>query len=114
MKYLHTFDTKEALNATMPTIKAPWVVLVKEDNSLDMHSDKDMVELFNTQIKSIEITENGTTVVTPDAGYGSMCSVNIKTNVPKGGYTYFDCFGERAMSDYYSYIGASMYNKSDH
>lgn len=66
------------------------------------------------QTKEIDIVENGEIEVKPDAGYGSMRSVNIKTNVPKDSYTYFDCFGERAISDYYSYIGASVYNKSDH
>lgn len=34
------------------------------------------------QEKSVEITENGTTVVTPDTGYGGMSKVSISTNVP--------------------------------
>lgn len=37
------------------------------------------------QAKDIEITSNGTTKVTTDAGYAALSSVNVKVNVPQSG-----------------------------
>lgn len=40
---------------------------------------------IKSQTKEIEVTANGTTEVTPDAGFSYLNSVTIKTNVPQSG-----------------------------
>lgn len=50
-----------------------------------MHNDKTASEMFNVQSKSVKITENGTTTITADAGYGSMDKVNVTVEVAGSG-----------------------------
>lgn len=40
---------------------------------------------IKSQSKEIEVTSNGTTEVTPDAGFSYLNSVKVKTNVPQSG-----------------------------
>lgn len=87
MKHLHLFDTQEELNAVSSNITPPWVAFVKQTNSLGMHDNKSITDMFNTQTKSVTITENGITTVTPDSGFGSMDKVNVTVNVPSSGNT---------------------------
>ena len=85
MKYLHLFETQVDRDSAASQMTPPWVAFVKENNSLGMHNNKTASEMFNAQTKSIDITENGTTIVTPDAGYGVMDKVNVSVNVPSSG-----------------------------
>ena len=57
------------------------------------------------QAKSVEITENGTSVVAPDDGFDGLKSVEINTNVPKR----FEC-GD-AVFDTKNYNGNYLYKK---
>ena len=54
------------------------------------------------QAKSVEVTENGTSVVAPDDGFDGLKSVEINTNVPKR----FEC-GD-AVFDTNAYNGSSL------
>lgn len=51
---------------------------------------------IKSQSKEIEVTSNGTTEITPDAGFAYLNSVKVKTNVAQSGggggsnYTYFN------------------------
>lgn len=47
-------------------------------------SDGEITEL-KFQDKSVEITANGTTSITPDNGFAALNSVKVKTNVPTSG-----------------------------
>lgn len=47
-------------------------------------SDGEITEI-KAQTKEIEITSNGTTEVTPDAGFAYLDAVTVKTNVPSQG-----------------------------
>ena len=47
------------------------------------------IEAVNNQSKSVSITENGTTSVTPDTGYTGLSGVNITTNVEADMSEYF-------------------------
>ena len=57
------------------------------------------------QKKSVEVTENGTSVVFPDDGFDGLKSVQINTNVPKR----FEC-GD-AVFDTSAYNGDEIYKK---
>ena len=47
-------------------------------------TDGDVVEI-KAQEKSVELTANGTTEVTPDSGFAYLSKVSVKTNVPQSG-----------------------------
>lgn len=47
-------------------------------------AEGDVVEI-KSQVKSIEITSNGTTSVEPDAGFSYLSKIDVKTNVPQSG-----------------------------
>ena len=85
MKHLYLFETQSERDSAASQMTPPWVAFVKENNSLGMHNDKTINEMFNYQSKSVEITENGETLVVPDAGYGALNNVKVKVNVPTGG-----------------------------
>ena len=57
------------------------------------------------QAKSVEVTENGTSVVAPDDGFDGLKSVEINTNVPKR----FEC-GD-ALFNINGYNGNNIYYK---
>ena len=57
------------------------------------------------QAKSVEVTENGTSVVAPDDGFDGLKSVEINTNVPKR----FEC-GD-AVFNTNGYNGSNLYRK---
>ena len=85
MKYLHLFETQSERDSAASQMTPPWVAFVKENNSLGMHNDKTASEMFNVQTKSVRITENGTTTITADFGYGAMDRVNVTVDVPSSG-----------------------------
>ena len=84
-KHLHLFETQADFNANADKIVPPFVAFVKENNSLGMYNDKTASEMFNVQSKSVKITENGTTTITPDNGYGAMDKVNVTVDMPTSG-----------------------------
>lgn len=49
------------------------------------NSDKPTGATVKLQSKAVEITTNGSTIVTPDAGYGGLSQVGITVDVPTGG-----------------------------
>ena len=57
-----------------------------------------------SQEKTVEITENGTTEVVPDSGY-ALSKVTVNTNVQGGGESsleYLDVSGNSKMQSYYN------------
>ena len=62
------------------------------------------------QDKTVEITDNGVTEVTPDTGFIALNSVSVSVNVPTSGegggsaskWKYYDCLGDK--KDDYGYI----------
>jgi hypothetical protein len=80
-KYLHLFDKQSDLEVNKDKITPPWISLVKENNKMGMHTDKDANKMFNTQRKSVNITENGKVTILPDENYGSLSSVDINVNI---------------------------------
>lgn len=60
-------------------------------------TDGEITEI-KSQSKEIEVTANGTTTVTPDAGFSYLNSVKVKTNVQSGGskstMKYYSCINE--------------------
>ena len=85
MSHLHLFNTQSEFEANKDKIVAPWVAFVREDNSIGLSENKDANEMFNFQTKTVDITENGKIVVTPDNGYGSMSNVIVNVNVGENG-----------------------------
>ena len=93
----------EASNSTKPVIEydsgafvAPkWIRI--ESSVLPTYAaittEGDVVEI-KSQVKSIEITSNGTTSVEPDAGFSYLSKVDVKVDVPTsgegGGIEYLD------------------------
>lgn len=49
------------------------------------NSDKPTGATVKLQSKAVEITANGSTVVTPDAGYGGLSKVGVTVEVPTDG-----------------------------
>ena len=78
-------------------------VEVTQDNTLDVEIGGSAGVLL--QKKSVEIKENGTSIVTPDSGFDGMQFVEINTNVPKR----FEC-GD-AVFDINNYNGGSLFEK---
>lgn len=62
---------------------------------------------IKSQSKEIEITSNGTTEVTPDAGFAYLNSVKVKTNVAQSGG------GSASAWRYFSMAGLSAGDQSD-
>ena len=69
-----------------------------------MHNDKTVNEMFNWQSKSVEITENGETLVVPDAGFAGLAKVSVKVNVPQNGEG-----GGSGEGDLEEFIGFEIY-----
>ena len=66
------------------------------------------------QEKSVEITSNGTTKVTPDAGYNGLALVNVKVNVEGGTGGGYTDDGELKLNDvnFFDYDGTLLYSYS--
>lgn len=71
------------------------VVCPSEPTYAEIVTDGEVTELKH-QSKAVEITANGTTSITPDAGFAALNAVEVKVNVPQGGggggdtWRYFD------------------------
>lgn len=60
------------------------VVCVQEPTYATVTTDGEITEI-KSQSKEIEVTANGTTEVTPDAGFSYLSAVKVKTNVAGSG-----------------------------
>lgn len=60
------------------------VVCPEEPFYAEIVTDGEVTELKH-QSKAVEITANGTTSITPDAGFAALNAVEVKVNVPQGG-----------------------------
>lgn len=60
------------------------VVCPSEPTYAEIVTTGEVTELKH-QSKAVEITANGTTSITPDAGFAALNAVEVKVNVPQGG-----------------------------
>lgn len=60
------------------------VVCLTEPTYAAIISDGEVTEI-KSQSKEVEIVSNGTTEITPDAGYSYLSGVSVKVNVPQSG-----------------------------
>lgn len=68
-------------------------------------SDGEITEI-KAQTKEIEVTSNGTTEVTPDAGFSYLNSVKVKTNVQSGGGSTMEYFSAQDAPQLKPYMSA--------
>ena len=71
----------------IPALITPKFIKVEcmtEPTFAEVISSGEITEL-KFQDKTVEVTSNGTTTVTPDNGFAALNSVNVKVNVPQSG-----------------------------
>lgn len=80
-------DNKPAIDLDFTSVVYPkFVKIVSESQPTyaTVTTDGEITEI-KSQSKEIEVTSNGTTEVTPDAGFAYLNSVKVKTNVAQSG-----------------------------
>lgn len=84
------------------------IVSEVEPTYAEVISDGEITEI-KSQSKEVEIVANGTTDITPDAGYSYLSDVTVKVNVPQEGETQ-----ELKRNDvnFFDYDGALLYSYS--
>lgn len=82
------------------------IVSMSEPTYAIITTDGEVTE-YKVQSKSVEVTANGSMVVTPDAGFAYLDAVTVKTNVPSQGG------GEGKTLEYLDVSSLSMEQKNE-
>lgn len=57
------------------------IEVIEEDDEQDIEVEEEAVQFGRTQEKEVDITQNGTTTLSPDTGYQGISQATINTNV---------------------------------
>lgn len=80
-------DYKKVIDADLTGIIYPKTIKIEssvEPTYAALTTSGEVTEI-KSQSKVVEVTANGTTAVTPDAGYAYLSKVEVKVNVPQSG-----------------------------